>query len=122
VYDIVRGCTNAMPDEDGSKGPTELVKARYVEHLRTASSSVCLVSASDKLHNARSIVADLRTDGDALWSIFRMGKVKQLAYYEGLVLAFRDNPGHNAELVAELDRTVAVMHALAGQPYPAIPG
>ncbi len=116
VYSIVDDCTNGLPGPDGHKAAREERVATYLAHLPTATRSACLVSASDKLHNARAIVADLRTDGDALWGIFKMGKDKQLAYYADLVTAFRANVNHHRELVDELARTVAVMHELAGSP------
>jgi hypothetical protein len=33
---------------------------RYIEHLQTVDRETCLVSLSDKVHNARSILRDLR--------------------------------------------------------------
>ena len=80
VYAIVDACTDGLPGRDGKKAPREERVAKYLAHLPTASKSACLVSASDKLHNARAMVADLRTDGDALWEILNMGKDRQLAY------------------------------------------
>ena len=57
VADIVIGCsdTDQIP-----KPPWRARKEAYVAHVRGASASVRLVSMSDKLHNARSILADQR--------------------------------------------------------------
>jgi hypothetical protein len=41
-----------------------------VAHLATADRSALRVSAADKLHNARAIVADLRRVGPAVWDRF----------------------------------------------------
>lgn len=71
------------------------------------------MSASDKLHNARSIVADLRRDGDLVWERFNVSKADSLWYYRALVDAFRANPQHAVDLVDELDRTVGQMEVLA---------
>ena len=63
VARIVAGCsdTTAAVKEDW-----QLRKERYLEHLEVAGADVLLVSASDKLHNARAILADLRELGDEL--------------------------------------------------------
>ena len=58
VADTVHGCTDSF---ERQKGPYAERKTRYVEHLAgDASEETCLVSAADKLHNARSILHDLR--------------------------------------------------------------
>src|SRR5687768_18506851 len=51
VADIVDGCTDAyvLP-----KPPWRKRKEDYIAHITTASASVRLVSAADKLHNARA--------------------------------------------------------------------
>jgi GTP pyrophosphokinase len=115
VYDIVLACTDGVPDKHGVKPPWEGRKQAYIDHLAGASRSALLVSASDKLHNARSIVADQRAIGDTVFTRFRKGKADTLAYYQQLVLAFRKNPAHHPALIDELDRTVQTMVLLAGQ-------
>src|SRR4051812_4948627 len=62
VVHIVEACTDGTPGPDGKKPRWEQRKESYLEHLATADAGVLLVSASDKLHNARSILADLRRD------------------------------------------------------------
>jgi (p)ppGpp synthase/HD superfamily hydrolase len=81
VYEIVLGCTDGVPDKDGTKPEWDGRKQAYIEHLAGASRSVLLVSAADKLNNARSIVADQRAMGDEVFARFRMGKDGTLAYY-----------------------------------------
>ena len=75
--------------------------------------SVLLVSAADKLHNARAIVADLRATGADAWNRFNAPKDDILWYYTAVVDAFRANPVHHAALVGELERVVADMRRLA---------
>lgn len=117
VFRIVELCTDGMSGPDGKKAPSLERKAGYIARLKTGDHSVLLMSASDKLHNGRLIVADLRTVGDEVWERFNVTKEQQLAYYAELAAAFEGNPAHHVELVAELDRTVAEMHRLAGRPY-----
>ncbi len=71
-----------------------------------------LVSAADKLHNARSILADLRASGDALWGRFTGGKEGTLWYYRALVGAYA-TAGTNA-VVEELGEVVQKIESLAG--------
>ena len=71
-----------------------------------------LVSAADKLHNARAILADYREMGEALWDRFNGGKEGTLWYYRSLVEAFREASG-STPLVEELDRVVSELERLA---------
>jgi hypothetical protein len=68
---------------------------------------VRLVSAADKLHNARSILSDLYRDGEKTWARFNGGKEGTLWYYRALVEAFRTTGAR--PLVEELDRAVTAM-------------
>jgi len=111
VADIVQGCTDAVTTP---KPPWRQRKEDYLAHLPRASASVRLVSASDKLHNARAILRDLRGRGDATWAIFNGGKEGSLWYYRSLVAAFRQ-AGSNA-LIEELDRVVTEIEGLAARP------
>ncbi len=110
VLHIVEGCTDS---DTHPKPPWRERKERYVAHVADADASVLLVSASDKLHNARSIVADLRRLGAGTWERFTGGRDGSLWYYRALVDAFCANPAHARALVDELDRAVTEMEGLA---------
>ena len=77
VAAIVDGCTDAdtMP-----KPPWKERKEDYISHIRDASPSVRLVSAADKLHNARAILADYQQLGEPLWDRFN-GKRDDTFWY-----------------------------------------
>ena len=107
---IVGGCTDA---DTHPKPPWRERKEAYLRSLATKDHSVLLVSASDKLHNARSIVRDRRGVGEVVWDRFKVPKRETVWYYRSLVTAYSANPAHNPALVAELDRTVAEMEAPA---------
>src|SRR2546427_9730206 len=85
--------------------------ARVAEIVDTASAEVRLVSACDKLHNARAILADYRVHGEALWKRFKGGRDGTLWYYRSLVQAFRRHGV--TPLVAELTRVLAEGDELA---------
>lgn len=108
VADIVKGCTDAVVVP---KPPWKQRKEDYIAHVPTASVSVRLVSASDKLHNGRAILRDLRAHGDDVWQRFKGGKDGALWYYRSLVTAFRQ--AGNSDLFDELDRVVTDIERLA---------
>jgi len=108
VVDIVNGCTDA---DSLPKPPWKRRKETYVAHVRNAPASVRLVSACDKLQNARAILADYRVLGDSLWRRFSGGKDGTLWYYRALIQVFRE-AGTNP-LIDELDRVVTEIERLA---------
>jgi (p)ppGpp synthase/HD superfamily hydrolase len=110
VVAIVDGCTDAevMP-----KPPWRARKEAYIAHVREAPASVRLVSAADKLHNARTILADYRQLGDSLWQRFNGGKEGTLWYYRSMVNAFR--AAGTTPLVEELGRVVSEIERLAAR-------
>lgn len=67
VADIVLACsdTDVVP-----KPPWRARKEAYIAHVAHASPSVRLVSACDKLHNARAILSDYRELKEGLWARF----------------------------------------------------
>jgi (p)ppGpp synthase/HD superfamily hydrolase len=108
VTAIVDGCTDA---DTIPKPPWRQRKEEYIAHLLTASPSVLLVSGSDKLHNARSILKDYRVLGESLWERFQGRKEGTLWYYRQLVITFCQIG--KTPLVAELERVVLELEALA---------
>jgi len=111
VADIVMGCSDSCPPTRRTpKPPWRARKEAHLSHLRRASRSVRLVAASDKLHNARSIVADLRETGKSAWARFNAGPDEQLWYYDALVDTFsRKGP---RRLAGELRLVVDEMRRL----------
>ncbi len=85
VASIVRACTDA---DVFPKPPWRARKEAYLAHLEHASTDALLVSACDKLHNARAIVTDLRTHGTAMFGRFNGGQDGTTWYYTALSAAF----------------------------------
>ncbi|MBK6761689.1 MAG: HD domain-containing protein [Ignavibacteria bacterium] len=108
VADIVQGCTDTV---EIPKPAWRKRKEDYVAHLPSASASVRLVSASDKLHNCRAILRDLRTMGDEVWKRFAGGKEGTLWYYRTLANIFTELEKN--ELSEELERVVSEMERIA---------
>lgn len=109
VADIVLGCTDGAPDEAGEKAPWRDRKEAYLSHLADADLDTLLVSACDKLHNARSIVADVRAIGPDVFSRFKAGREGTLWYYGRLAEVFAERLGARHQLVLELAATVGAM-------------
>lgn len=114
VLATVEGCTDGVPGADGRKEPWRVRKERYLAHLAGADAAVLLVSAADKLHNTRSMLADLRAVGDGLWGRFNAPREDILWYHGALVEAMQANPAHEARIVAELARAVAELEGFGG--------
>jgi (p)ppGpp synthase/HD superfamily hydrolase len=114
VARIVKGCSDTDTDTDTQEKPPWIErKTAYIDHLRTASPSVRLVAAADKLHNARSVLTDYRALGDELWSRFSVGRDGSLWFYRQVTAALQAaaQPGEDRlnALVAELDEVVTTL-------------
>lgn len=106
VAAVVRECSDT---EVTPKPPWRERKQDYLERLEVGSADAALVSAADKLHNARSILRDLRASGPRVWERFNSGPEDQLWYYDRLVEVLRRRVPGSAS-AAELRRTVAALH------------
>jgi (p)ppGpp synthase/HD superfamily hydrolase len=114
VADIVFGCSDSLVEDPEEKRPWLERKEGYLAHLEVATPSVCLVSAADKLHNARAIVRDYRAAGEEVWQRFKGGREGTLWYYDAVSNVLRRRwPG---PLTTELQRVVRELHALAESP------
>ena len=109
VAEIVEGCTDT---DQTPKPPWRSRKEAYIAHLQTASPSVRLVSAADKLYNARSILKDYRLVGEEIWQRFTGGREGSLWYYRAVVdtLTAIDDRA----IVQELERVVQELERLTG--------
>lgn len=124
VETLVIGATEDTPLINGEKAPWSVRKLTYLHRLidpdHVESAASLLVSASDKLHNARTILADVLTSADnaagraTFFDRFSAGQAGTLQYYRLLVLAYHRAPGAQHQprlhdLFAELDRTVTTL-------------
>ena len=92
VADIVLGCSDSTTEDRKDKLPYAERKATHIAHLREASDDVLLVTAADKLHNARAIQTDLMIDGPGMLARFNGEPDQILSYYRSIldVLESRD--------------------------------
>ncbi len=101
VAALVEGCSDC---HTVPKPPWRERKERYVAHLRHAPASIRLICAADKLHNARSLLAEYRRLGDAVWEHFHGRRDGTLWFYRNVVDALR--AADRRPLVEELARAV----------------
>jgi (p)ppGpp synthase/HD superfamily hydrolase len=101
VAHVVDGCTDTDVDP---KPPWRQRKEDYIAHLRTADADTRLVSAADKLHKVRSIVAIYREIGDRVWERFHGKRDGTLWYYRTLLDEFQRKK--SSPLIRELERAV----------------
>ncbi|HVL37814.1 MAG TPA: HD domain-containing protein [Fimbriimonadaceae bacterium] len=88
VADVVIGLSDAdvLP-----KTPWLERKQAYFERLEKEPQDVVVISAADKLHNARAILADFVAEGESLWPRFSIpdqGAVPQLWYFNNLLTIY----------------------------------
>jgi (p)ppGpp synthase/HD superfamily hydrolase len=74
VAKIVEGCTDSFEEDSGRKQEWEIRKTSYIDRLRKEPNGTLLVSAADKLYNARAILEDYRIVGPTIWSRFNRGR------------------------------------------------
>ncbi len=115
VRRIVMGCSDS---HETPKPPWRERKERTLARLPNAPADVRLVACCDKLHNARTTLADLRHEGSDVWKRFNAGPGDQIWYYRSVIAAFRAGGGPLG-VTDELERVVDLMEALArGQGTP----
>ena len=115
VAQMVEGLSDAMPAPGEAKAPWRTRKEAYLRHLADAPETVLRVSLADKLHNARSMLVDIETDGEAVWSRFNAGRDEQAWYYRELLAIFeRRLPG--SRNLPELRRVIRGLFPPAAPP------
>jgi GTP pyrophosphokinase len=118
VAHIVDGCTDSYTEP---KPPWRERKLAYIARVASESADVRLVSAADKLSNARETLHELRGHGDSVFEKFEGKKEGTLWYYRALIEVFRKagpnptgaNPPGSNDLIDELDRVVTELESLA---------
>jgi (p)ppGpp synthase/HD superfamily hydrolase len=115
VLDTVLAVTYRRNDDDGVELSGDDRKTDYLERLSGASEEARWVCAADKIHNASSIVADLRrtVDTETIWSRFGGGRAGTGRWYRQVYERLRE-VGFDAPIMDELDRASSELQELAG--------
>jgi (p)ppGpp synthase/HD superfamily hydrolase len=112
VARIVMACSDVVAVPGQPKPEWRQRKEQYLRHLEAdADTDVLLVSACDKVHNARSILADLRTEGDIVWQRFTVSDpIAQLWYYTSILeILQRRLPGPLTDELAGIVKEIAAL-------------
>lgn len=116
VAEIVKGCTDSFELDYNKKQEWEPRKRTYVERLRRKEESegALLVSAADKLYNARAILEDYRKVGAETWKRFKRGRKEQLWYFDQLLGVYEENCS-DWRIIDELNRVVTELKKLSAR-------
>ncbi len=110
VAKIVEGCTDSF----GEPKPEWVERKKdYLREVKHAGAETRLVSASDKLHNVRTILADYRQRGEAIWTRFTGKREGTLWYYRALSDEYQRR-GSN-RITRELEIAVAELELAVGK-------
>jgi (p)ppGpp synthase/HD superfamily hydrolase len=112
VARMVAGLSDTFAEDHNSKEGWEERKNGYLERLRNETDDVLLISAADKLYNAKSILDDHRLIGEAVWERFHRGSDQQVWYFKLLLAVFRAHPTN--KIVDDFERVVKELSKLVG--------
>jgi (p)ppGpp synthase/HD superfamily hydrolase len=114
VLEAVLAVTYRRVDDDGIELSHDERRDDYVERLALANESARWVCAADKLHNASSIVSDLRRtiEPDNIWSRFSGGKEGTVRWYRRVCDRLKE-VGFTGEIMHELEAAVQALEAAA---------
>lgn len=113
VAEIVADCSDC---EGEPKPEWRERKSKYIAHLPYVAPSSRIVSLADKIHNAGTIVRDVREHGISTLDRFNGKREGTLWYYDALARTFLEQKPD--EMAKELDRIVNELYAAANQERP----
>ena len=108
VAEIVKGCSESATRP---KPPWKERKLASLQHLRHANPSVRRVMLADKLHNARSILADWYREGNTVWDRFKGKQEGTLWYYNSIADIVKDTSDNF--LAMEIVRVVETLNRVS---------
>ncbi len=86
VAEIVAGCSDTLVEDRAKKPDWRVRKQGHIDEIRNSSDKgLHLVTAADKLHNARAIVTDLQNQGSSVWTRFNADQEDILWYYDSVL-------------------------------------
>lgn len=115
VLDTVLAVTYRRHDDDGVELSGDERRADYLERLADASDDARWVCAADRIHNASSIISDLRrtVDPETIWARFGSGRASTARWYRQVYKRL-DEVGFKAPIMIELEQVSRELEKLAG--------
>ena len=92
VARMVKGLSDSFAEGQQPKDEWKKRKSEYIERLRHEPDDVLLISAADKLYNAKAILDDFNEIGEAIWERFKRGADEQLWYFDELLAIYESRP------------------------------
>src|SRR5689334_9865502 len=107
VLSTVLAVTHRRVDDDGIEFSSDERRDDYLQRFEHAGESARWVCAADKLHNASTILADLRRtiDPSSVWSRFNGGREATVRWYRRVFDRLRQI-GFRGEIMLELENVV----------------
>jgi len=116
VARMVEGLSDSLTEDPHNKQSWEERKQDYIRKLRRELADVQLISAADKLHNARTVIEDYREIGPRIWERFKRGRREQIWYFDELLKVYKSSEA--SRIVDELERVVNEIREIsAGDPH-----
>jgi (p)ppGpp synthase/HD superfamily hydrolase len=109
VARMVAALSDTFAEDHDKKEGWEDRKKNYLARLRDEPDDVLLISAADKLYNAKAILDDFKEIGPAVFDRFKRGKDQQLWYFDELLKVFRAHPPNR--IVNDLESVVEELRA-----------
>jgi (p)ppGpp synthase/HD superfamily hydrolase len=104
VARMVEGLSDSLTANSNDKQSWPERKRAYIQRLRKEPADVRLISAADKLYNARAILEDYRQIGPRVWERFKRGREDQIWYFDELLKVYKLHGA--SRIVEELRRVV----------------
>jgi (p)ppGpp synthase/HD superfamily hydrolase len=110
VLETVLAVTHRKYDDDGEEFSRDERNQDYLDRLKGATARALWVCAADKLHNANSILSDLKRtmEPDSIWGRFKVGKEGTQRWYRS-VYARLVELEFEAPIMSELEQTVQTL-------------
>jgi (p)ppGpp synthase/HD superfamily hydrolase len=115
VLEAVLAVTKRKIDDDGMELSSDEQKDDYLQRLSLASEDALWVCAADKVHNANSILSDLRRTSfpETVWGRFNAGRDGTVKYYRRVANRLREI-GFNESIVDELEAAASGLETAGG--------
>lgn len=114
VLDTVLAVTQRLLDDDGVELSYDERRADYLERLAAASDAARWVCAADALHNAATLLSDLRRtiDPDTVWGRFTHSRGETARWYRRILERLRA-VGFEGEILRELEHVIVALETWA---------
>lgn len=108
VAAIVRGCSDSLEVDPSKKIDWRIRKEQHLAKLVDASDDILIVTAADKLHNARAIATDFQNVGAKIWGRFNAEEAEVHWYYEE-VFKILEKRKVSVQLLRPLEVAIRIM-------------